>query len=427
MNRRGQRVNFPFAKRELAVLAALLSVSFIVRLLLFPQEGYPYDTQDFISWFGTAAQHGIRPFYNLTWTDYPPFNIYIFWVGGTLANAASSIGIAAANIVKLIPNIFDMATAILIFVFVRKQSNLKLALAATALYTFNPAVIYNAAVWGQFDAIYSFFLLLSLVLALKSKPELSAATYALAILTKPQGIALAPLIAVLIFKKNGLKKLLLSIATFAAAVFVVILPFQWSNPVTFLSKIYFGAYGGYKVTSANAFNLWGLYPGLWTPDTNYFILGWALFGALAAFVCYICYKRFGNSGDFLAVFCAFMLFFAFFMLPTRIHERYLFPAMSVLALMVPFVKRARLLYVALTGTLLANQAYILYYLDKYYPNGMPNLTGDPVVLTVSAVNLLMLAYALVVLWSKRTWVRNGAVESSKPKEIGEPPPPPNPD
>ena len=44
-----------------------------------------------------------------------------------------------------------------------------------------------------------------------------------------------------------------------ATVFVVILPFEWSNPVTFLSKIYFGAYSTYPVTTFNAFNIWGFW------------------------------------------------------------------------------------------------------------------------------------------------------------------------
>ena len=179
------------------------------------------------------------------------------------------------------PNLFDLATAGLIYFFVRKQSSFKIALTSTALYAFNPAVIFNAAVWGQYDAIYTFFLVLSLMLALKSKPKLSAVVFAIAILTKPQGIALAPLIIYLIFRKNGMKNLLISVAAFAATVFVVILPFEWSNPVTFLSKIYFGAYSGYQYTSINAFNLWGLF-GLWQPDGNLYILGWVLFGAFAA-------------------------------------------------------------------------------------------------------------------------------------------------
>ena len=179
---------------------------------------------------------------------------------------------------------------------------------------------------------------------LKSKPELSSVAFAIALLSKPQGIAMLPLIAFLIYKKGGLKKLLFSALAFSATVFLVILPFEWpdGNPVTFLTKIYFGAYGTYAFTSLNAFNLWGLY-GLWMPDGSLNIVGWILFGAFVVFVLYFLNKRFKVSTDFLVVFAAFMLLFAFFMLPTRIHERYLFPAISMLALMFPFIKKNSLI------------------------------------------------------------------------------------
>ena len=396
-------VYFSFAKREIGVLAIVLAVSFLVRVLLFSQQGYQIDTNDFASWFNTAATHGIRPFYNIAgFADYPPFNVYIFWAFGAIAKVAS---INMLSMIKLVPNLFDLGTAALIYFFVRKQTTFKLALVATALYAFNPAVIFNAAVWGQYDAIYTFFLVLSLMLALKSKPEFSAVAFALGLLTKPQGIALLPLIVFLIYKKGGLKKLLFSVATFAVTVFLVILPFEWSNPITFLTKIYFGAYGGYAYTSINAFNLWGLY-GLWIPDGVLNVVGWVLFGAFTVFVLYFLNKRFKVSGDYLAVFSAFMLLFAFFMLPTRIHERYLFPAISILALMFPLIKKARPLYVVLTATLFINEAYILYWLNNSYPFAAPNLTGDPIVVAVSAINLLMLVYASITIWNRRTWLKN---------------------
>jgi Gpi18-like mannosyltransferase len=418
--RRGNAVNFT-ARQEIVILTAVLAVSFLVRLLLFPLPGYKIDTDDFLAWFNTAATHGIRPFYSDTgWSDYPPFNVYVFWLFGSIANAASTVGISAVNIVKLAPNIFDLGTAILIFIFVRKQASFKLAIAATALYTFNPAVIYDAAVWGQYDAIYTFFLVLSLMLALRSKPKLSAAAFALGILTKPQGIALAPLVAFLIYKKNGLRQMLFSVLTFAVTVFVVILPFNWGgSPVSFLTNIYVVAYKGYAYTSINAFNLWGLISGMWVPDGNLYIVGWALFAAFAAFTLYILNKRFKTSSEFMAVYAAFMLLFAFFMLPTRIHERYLFPAISMLALMFPFVKKARPFYAILTATLLVNEAYVLYWLNHDYPYA-PNLTGDPVVIAVSAINLLMLAYASIVMWDKRTWLKAEPAQPSQAVERGEP-------
>ena len=390
----------PFEKREIAILASVLGLSFLVRVLLFPLQGYQNDMATFQYWFNTAATQGIRPFYtvlfnSLGWVDYPPFNVYIFWVFGSLAKALEGYGVNPANIVKLAPNLFDLATAGLIYFFIRKRFSFKLSITATLLYAFNPATIFIGSVWGQYDAIYTFFLVLSLLLALSSKPKLSAAAFAIGLLTKPQGIALAPLIAYVIFRKNGFKNTLYSLLVFTATIFLVILPFEWTNPVTFLSRIYFGAYSGYAVTSANAFNLWGLF-NLWAPDGNFFILGWVMFGALAAFVIYVLHKRFKVSGDWLVLFGAFMLFFAFFMLPTRIHERYLFPAVSMLALMVPFVKKARAFYAIITATLLVNCAYVLYWLNL----GNPNLTGDPVVLVVSMVNLITFLYASLLMWDE---------------------------
>lgn len=358
----------------------------------------------FVSWFGTAADHGPRVFYSVvSWCDYPPFNVYLFWGFGALAKAFSLFGTPLITYaVKLVPNLFDLATSILIYFFVRKQLSFKLSLVASTFYAFNPAVIFNAAVWGQFDAIYTFFLVLSLLLALDSKPKMSAAAFAVGVLTKPQGIALAPLIAFVIFKKNGLKQTLFSLGVAAVTVFLVILPFEWSNPVTFLSNIYFGAYGGYAFTSINAFNLWGLF-GLWVPDGSLFILGWALFGALVVFTLYVLNKRFNDSGMLLVLFSAFMLFFGFFMLPTRIHERYLFPAISILALIFPFTKKARALYVIITATLLVNVSYVLYWLNAYVNAGYtygPNLSGDPVVLVVSMVNLITFLYASLLMWDE---------------------------
>ncbi len=397
-------MKLPFEKREIIILAALLLLSLAVRVLLFPLPGYEkVDTVDFTLWFQRAATIGPRTFYsNNYWCDYPPFNIYIFWLFGSIGNALSAFGTSLIRyIIKFPPNLFDLATGALIFAFVRKRLDFKMALLATALYVFNPAVLYNAAVWGQYDAIYTFFLVLSLMLAFSSKPEFAAIAFTLGLLTKPQSIALAPLMIFLIFRKYDWKKLLTSIGASAATIIAVIIPFEWSNPVEFLSKIYFGAYGGYQATSINAFNLWA-FGGFWKPDNqgvaflNLATLGWVMFGALTVFSLYVLHKRFGKSQretELLVLFTAFVLFFGFFMLPTRIHERYLFPAISILALMFPFIKKTRLLYGALTVTCLVNLAYVLSFLnaDSFIPD------GDPVVFIVSLINLLSFLYVLVLM------------------------------
>jgi dolichyl-phosphate-mannose-protein mannosyltransferase len=396
-----------FERREVTILATFLFFSFVVRGLFFPFPGYKIDLNTFESWFYTAATYGPRLFYGVASSvDYPPFNIYIFWVFGSIAKSLSLFGSnLMIHIIKLPPTIFDLATLTLIFSFVRKRSDLKMALIATTFYAFNPAVIFNVAIWGQFDAIYTFFLILSLLLVFESKPKLATVAFILGILTKPQSIALAPLMVFLILRKYNWRGLFTSIVTAIITVFAVILPFEWTNgnPVTFLSDIYFRAYGNYAYTSVNAFNIWG-FRGMWKSDTqiflfiNLYIIGWMMFGILVAFTLYFVYKRLGVSEELAVLFSAFLLFFGFFMFPTRIHERYLFPSLSIMALLIPFVKKMRAVYFVLSGTFLVNQAYVLSFLN----NHSFIADGDPVVLIVSLINLIVFLYVLVLTFGALT-------------------------
>ncbi|MDD4898382.1 MAG: hypothetical protein PHY70_03220, partial [Methanocellales archaeon] len=63
---------------ELFKISSILLASFIVRVLLFPAEGYYIDVNTFTAWHASAAE-GLRTFYDRGWSDYPPFSIYIFW------------------------------------------------------------------------------------------------------------------------------------------------------------------------------------------------------------------------------------------------------------------------------------------------------------------------------------------------------------
>ena len=136
-----------------------------------------------------------------------------------------------------------------------------------------------------------------------------------------------------------------------------------------------------------------------------------LIGGLAVFALYFSHKRLGPSGELVLFFSAFVLFFGFFMLPTRIHERYLFPVISMLTLMFPFIKKTRPLYLVLTATLFANISYVLYWLNVYANAGYtygPNLTGDPVVLAISLINSIAFLYVLLLMWHElrgRSWFR----------------------
>jgi len=399
----GSRIPVPLVSRETKVAVGFFLSSLVIRIILSPVQGYSVDQSTFATWFHTAAEYGPRDFYDATsWCDYPPFNVYIFWVFGTLARHLSLFGKSSLiYILKLPPNLFDVGTAVVIFVFFRRKMDFEPSLLAVSLYAFNPATIFNASIWGQFDAVYTFFLILSLVLILNSKMELSAIAFTVGILSKPQSIALAPLLAFIIAMEKGLKGLVTSGFASASTAMILIAPFKWSNPIGFLVDIYKEGYGGYQYTSINAFNFWALH-GFWKSDdskllfTDLFSVGWILYGALTIFSLYHLYKRIEDRRDIRVLLTAFVLLFGFFMLPTRIHERYLFPVFSVLALTMPFFRYTKPIYGVLSLTYLANQAYVLSFLNR--SETIPS--WDPVVLTATLINIIAFFFSLTFLYRR---------------------------
>ena len=369
----------------------------MIRIVLSGVQGYSVDLSTFSAWFQTAAEHGPSVFYEATsFSDYPPFNVYIFWVFGSLAKSLSLFGKSSLlYVLKLPPNLFDVATAALIFFFLRRKLRFEHAILAASLYAFNPATIFNTSSWGQFDAVYTFFLILTLVLILGSKVEYSVIAFTLGVLSKPQSIALAPLIAFLIAKEKGWKGVVTSGLISATTTLIIILPFEWGNPLDFLVDIYITGYVGYSFTSINAFNFWAFH-GFWESDggrllfLDFFTVGWLLFGALTAFALYHLYKGLDDRRDIRVLFTAFVLLFGFFMLPTRIHERYLFPVFSVLALTMPFIRDTKKIYGVLSLTYLANQAFVLSFLNR----GELISSCTPFVLTVTSINVVAFLFTL---------------------------------
>lgn len=405
------RINPTSRRAEFTPLAALILGALAVRLFLFPMQGFRGDLTLYISWLRAAADYGFKTFYSVTNCDYPPLNVYLFWLFGSAAKSLSLFGTNLITyVVKLIPTLFDMATVYLIFSFVRSRSSLRVSLLAAAAYAFNPAVLFNSSVWGQFDSIYTFFLLLSFVLVLSGKFTLSVSTFTLAVLTKPQAVALAPLMALLVYKKFGLRRMLASTLIIAAITLLMILPFQWDNPITFLTNIYLLGFGKYPYTSVNAFNLWALF-GMWRPDTqgylfiNPYLIGWMMFVVVTFLALDSVDERLKSRGEMLVFFAAFILLFGFFMLPTRIHERYSFPSLSFLALMIPYVKRVWTIYGVITVTLLINLVYAMITLNE----GILITWTDPIILGVAIANTIAFAYSMVFIWR---WMNQKSPQTS---------------
>jgi len=386
------------------VLLNLTLTSLIIRVLISPIDGYYIDVGCFKSWFYTASEYGVREFYQKVWCDYPPFNVYIFWIFGSLAKHLSLFGGShLIYLIKLPSNLFDLATAYLIFRYLKRNLSLNHGLIGATVYLFNPAMIFNSSIWGQYDAIYTFFIVFSLTLALESKVTLSLVSYALAVLTKPQAVAFLPILMLLLLCRCDLKDVVKALVAFLTTIMIVILPFRWDNPIDFLLRIYLGGYGQYNYTSLNAMNFWALV-GINLQDTqqilpyvNYHIVGWILFGVSTIFILTYTKVEDEYASNPSIVYATFLIFFSFFMFLTRMHERYLFPAVALSLLALTYSRKLVLVSTVITTTLLVNQAYALRFLNEtmFIPQ------GDPLTYAVSSLNLFTILYCYYL------FVRNG--------------------
>ena len=428
------RVEFPqwLAGREKTAVLLVLIISFIVQLLLVPIPGYKIDHGSFLYWYNHASSGNFSSFYEPpNWSDYPPFNVYIFWFFGNLllkpALFLQSLFSTSPPVVRIISEFaaklpaifFNLALTAVIYHFLRRRFSFQLAVTATSLYAFNPAVIYDLAVWGQMDSVYSLFMVASLVLLLNRKYEFSSMLLAVGLLTKPQSVILLPFLLYMLLKERRWWRFLSCGLLSALTVFLIALPFSHGNPVSFLIAIYQQAYTVYPFTSINAYNFWAVVGGpwqFWQPDSREFLFlalrswGIILFTLFTLLVLWRFHRKFSEGN---LIFSLFLISFGFFFLMTRMHERYIFLTLPLLTLGLAYVPRLKWIYGALSLTLFGTLAYILPVLnsDRFVEKGDLSFF------------IFVPAYFLLLVWS--VWVfftDKGGVDRS-PAERDESVPP----
>ncbi len=356
------------------LLLAGLALRAVIAYVLFPGSGFESDLASYASWADSMAAYGPGGFYaNAGFSDYPPAYLYVLWLVGTLSGAS----ISSVELVKLPPILLDIAVGYLLYRLVRGWTwpgprGETLALAAAALYLFNPVSFYDSALWGQSDAAGALVILLGLAALIRGNSEGAAAMAATAALVKPQfGVVLIPIVAAVLIKRHLLQagsgphnepwaprrlrawlgwhqgpiRLLTAFVAAWAAFFLIALPFGM-GPLEYLDRM-FGTAGGYGYLSVNAFNLWALLgvagePSLaeglhWTDDTVALvgpIPGVAIGAALlAAGFAWGVVRGAVRDDRWTLIAAVTFLAIAFFILPTRVHERYIFPAVALMPLL----------------------------------------------------------------------------------------------
>jgi len=156
------------AQHSRIVVAVVLGGACVVHLLLFPARGWERDQYWFATWMRTAVERGVAHVSESTWCDYPPAYLYVLQGIGLLWTALTGAPIPADGtmtlrfLIKLVPSLTDLLTAWVLYRLARAQEGRTrmAALLILAGYAFNPAVIFDSAVWGQADGLTCLLLVL---------------------------------------------------------------------------------------------------------------------------------------------------------------------------------------------------------------------------------------------------------------------------
>jgi len=388
---------FAIRRNQHLAIALAVFVSFVIRMYLSQFEGYGYDIWIFKTWSRAVYYTGFAHFYDGIRSDYPPFYIYFLWAIGTFYKSFISFSFDIDSpvftfLIKMPAMIADISTAFLIFLIVRRYGSFRLAFLSMISYSFNPAIMYNSAIWGQVDSVYTLFFMLALMQLVSDKPMLSGIFLTLAILTKPQSLVLLPLFALYVIRKYSIFTSV-KVAAASCAVFVVVsLPFYPINSILNIFKQYSSSYIQYPYNSLNAFNIWA-FTGMFQPDDTQFMFityrtwGYILFGMIFIYVAYFTLK---NKDDMSIYISSAILFFTFFMFFTRIHERYLFPVFAPLAVAMTLDRRFSYVYLLATITFLFNLHFVLEETKSGF--GLPN--AEFLIYVAAGINLILLIYAV---------------------------------
>jgi hypothetical protein len=378
-----------------AALPAILLLGLAIRLALIPVESFQADAARRELWTQRLLSEPLPDFYasDIGFGIFPG-ELWLLWLAAHFYEALSplfqALAIPLPALLELIPVFADVGIGVVLFLLGRGFAGSAAGLVAAALYLFNPGPIFITSVWGQWDAVGLVFVLLGLWLFLRGSPIVAAMALVYAVLIGPRFALLLPLFAIAFILQHWrpaswrfafggpsatlpadhgrmwLRGLGALTAGGAVALFALLpfgvglppLPARWS-----LWDLLAKSGDVYPFTSVNAFNLWATpLAGIGWPDdqTNLFAFSDRLWGqGLLAVACLaVLVNLWRHGGDRALVWACFATNLAVFVLPTRVQERHLLPAVAFAALAAAIAPGASWVYVALSLILVGNVAAV---------------------------------------------------------------------
>lgn len=355
------------SKIKLIPIAALIILALIIKILPAPSFVNQFDMGCFRKW--TAAIMEVKNFSGLAnlyfnpppLTAYPvlPIALYFYGFFGFLyklliSNDFSALTPTLNLFLKIPPIIADFLIAFFIFKIVAKNFSSKMAYLASFAFLLNPAAIFVSSIWGQIDSLGFLFVLLSLYFLTKKNYRLAWLFIIISVFTKVQSVFFVPLILAADIWHNKLKISLQNILFGLIGSLLLILPFNRAIPK--ILGILLTGPGFYPSLSVLAFNFWQIPQ--WLKDLNLIIdhdlsllIGLAIFSFLYFVILKKLLKYFTPLNIF---FSAALIGFAAFLFLTEMHERYLFPVVALLAILLAVRPKFWLNYIVVSICYLAN-------------------------------------------------------------------------
>jgi Gpi18-like mannosyltransferase len=371
-------------------------VALAIRVAVVGMDGHAGDVLVIHRWAERLAEVGPWGFYAGSGSVYPAL-LYLYWPMGLLLDGeALDMAIKGSSIP------FDLALGVLLYAIVRGMAGPWRGVGAAAVYLLNPGVLIAGPMWGQVDAAGTLAFIAALVALARPRYALAGILAALAGLIKPQfGFVILPIMAVAFrdWQAQGRPAPLRRAALGGLATYVAVTVPLLLNPIRYVSEVYHIT-ALKPFASVSAPNPWALFVGYRVPDDALAMVGAGLLviGLAAAL---LPLRRERDLWTLLGV--GVLIVFAFYFLPTRVHERYLFPALALLA---PFAAVSLWSLAAYMALSLAFAASLLSSLavsmSSFRALPIADLLLSPASLWVQGLTLGAAALALIWLVLRRS-------------------------
>lgn len=394
----------------LIIIFSGLLIRFLLLNINFTFES---DINTFKFWSYQLYSLGISNFYTGDFfKDYLPGYMYILYFIGFLVDYFNIPyeSDTFTMLLKMPPIIFDILTSILIYKISLYKVSTNKALLFSSIYSFNPVILLNSAIWGQVDSFHTLVLVFAIYMLTNKKYLFAYIAYTFSITIKPQSLIVAPIFIFSFYEYlklfNFSKRAFFNLFTYGIACILtfifLIIPFSLNyGNLNFFTVInqYISTISSYPYITINAYNFYAFLGLNWhnVNDTilfsTYARIGIYFIIMISIFTLYILYK---NKFSDIYFFAAALINTLTFMLSIKMHERYLFP--SLVFLLIAFIytnnKKLLILYLGYSITLFINCFDVLYQYNYFNNTFLKGPSLELVSLTNVALTIILVFISL---------------------------------